>query len=220
MGGSKKLPKRDRGTGKDMRELSLHILDLVQNSLAAAATKVTIMVRELTGQNRLEIEIRDNGRGIPRSSLGKVHDPFYTTRSSRQVGLGLSLFEAAARQCSGTMTVECQPGQGTTVLAVFQYDHLDRAPLGNMADTILALIATNPGVDFCYIHQYDTEQYQFDTREIKEYLGCADLAAPAVIAALREYLTDRYQELRVPVSQALNNLSESLTNESYVLTKG
>lgn len=196
-----------------MRELSLHILDLVQNSLAAAATEVTIIVRELVRKNRLEIEIRDNGRGIPRSSLEKVHDPFYTTRASRKVGLGLSLFEAAARQCCGGLTVGSQPGEGTTVVAVFQYDHLDRAPLGNMVDTILALIATNPGVDFRYVHQYDTEKLQFETRKIKEYLGCADLAAPLVIAALREYLTERYQELRAPVDPAVNNLSESLTSE-------
>lgn len=176
-----------------MRELSLHILDLVQNSLAAAATEVTITVRELVAANRLEIEIGDNGRGIPQSSLGKVHDPFFTTRSTRQVGLGLSLFETAASQCGGGLKVRSQPGRGTTVLAVFQYDHLDRAPLGNMADTILALVATNPGVDFCYIHQYDTGQFRFETREIKQYLDCSDLSAPLVIAALREYLNDQYK---------------------------
>lgn len=179
----------------------MHILDVVQNSLTAGATLITIRIDESPHENRLKIEITDNGSGIEADQLERVTDPFYTTRSSRKVGLGLSLFQAAAERSGSGFTVTSRPGQGTIVTAVFRYDDIDRAPLGNMADTILALVLGNPEVDFCYIHQFETVNFTFDTQEFNQFIPRCDLAIPMLAVKLREYLTGALDDLnRNPAS--------------------
>ena len=178
-----------------MRELALLILDVVQNSLTAGATLITIRIDESPLENRLKIVITDNGSGIEADRLQKVTDPFHTTRSSRKVGLGLSLFQAAAERSGSEFAVASEPGQGTIVTAVFRYDDIDRAPLGNIADTILALVLGNPRVDFCYNHQFETESFTFDTRELDQFIPRSDLAIPLLAVKLREYLTSALGDL-------------------------
>jgi hypothetical protein len=178
-----------------MRELSLHILDVVQNSLSAGASLITIQVDESSVQNRLKIEIIDNGKGIAPEQIQVVTDPFYTTRSSRKVGLGLALFRAAVQQSGGDFAITSELGQGTTIAAVFPYDNIDRAPLGNMADTILALVVGNPGVDFCYKHHYEAQIFTFDTRELGQYISRSELEIPMLAVELREYIVDALRDL-------------------------
>ncbi len=169
-----------------MLELSMHILDLVQNSLAAQATRVEIRIREDLKQDLLSVEVRDNGRGMPGEMIRKVTDPFFTSRTTREIGLGLPLLKEAAERCGGRLEVESREGEGTKVLAMFQLDHLDRAPLGDMGETLALLITGNPEADFFYHHEVDGESYRLDTREMREILGPVHLDDPSLFGFVRQ----------------------------------
>lgn len=149
----------------------MHILDVVQNSLAAQAREVEIRIQEDLQKDRLTMEVKDNGRGIPREMAGRVTDPFFTSRNTREVGLGLSLLKEAAERCGGHLEVHSREGSGTRIMACFQLDHFDRAPLGDMGETLAVLISANPDVDFLYEHRVDDQMYRLDTRDMREILG-------------------------------------------------
>lgn len=173
-----------------MRELSLHILDVVQNSIAAEATLVQIRIEEDTERDRLVIEIEDNGKGMDPDMVRKVTDPFVTSRTTRKVGLGLSLFKAAAESCDGYFEIESEVGKGTRVKAVFRHSHIDRVPLGNMVDTVYSLIVLNPDVDIVYSHGVDGRHWVLDTRDVKRQLDLDTLSHPEVLNWVREYLVE------------------------------
>lgn len=150
-----------------MRELSLHILDIIENGIRAGANLITITIVEDHKNNKLKISIADNGHGIPSDMLEKVTDPFYTTKSVRRVGLGLSLFREASRRCEGEFKITSRVGAGTETCATFRIDHIDLAPMGDLESTLSSLIIGNPGVDFIYDHEIDGERVILDTRDIK-----------------------------------------------------
>ena len=169
-----------------MEDLSLHILDIVENSTMAGATLVVINILEDPKKNVLQIIIEDNGRGMDPEMLEKVRDPFVTTRTTRSVGLGLALLEQAAQETGGDMNISSNAGRGTTVKAVFQMDHIDRKPLGDMGSTLTALIAGNPEVDLVYRDNLNNEQMELDTRELRAELGDdIPMNDPAVLKLLR-----------------------------------
>ena len=178
-----------------MRELSLHVLDIVQNSLAARARKVAIMITEDSHSNRLRLEIADDGRGMDEEKVKKVLDPFYTTRTTRRVGLGLSLLEANARQCGGGIAVISLPGKGTVVKADFILDHIDRPPVGDMVSTMLALISVSPGVDFYYLRRRDDKSFFFETAKVKKMLEGVPLNHPGILSWLKDFLTEKEKEV-------------------------
>jgi len=167
-----------------MRDLSLSILDIVENSIAAKATKVKISVEEDLEKDQLRITITDNGRGIDGKYLLKVTDPFVTTKPYRRVGLGLSLLKTKAQQCHGDLTISSQPGEGTTVKVVFQYGHIDRPPLGDIASTLACIILANPGLDVLYQHTVGNVVYRLDTRRIKKMAGKNHLRKKDVLALI------------------------------------
>ena len=150
-----------------MEDLSLHILDIVENSIRAKASRIEIEVVEDIGKDLLTIEIKDNGQGIDEETIKKVLDPFYTTRTTRKVGLGLPLLSQAAKESGGDVEIESKVGRGTRVKATFVYSHIDRKPLGNIETTLTTLIAGNPEVDFIYEHKKDELEYRLDTKEIR-----------------------------------------------------
>jgi len=150
-----------------MEDLSLHILDIAENSIRARASRVEIKVVEDIRKDLLTIEIKDNGQGIDEKTVKKVLDPFFTTRTTRKVGLGLPLLSQAARESGGDLQIESKVGRGTRVRATFGYSHIDRKPLGNMEATLTTLIAGNPGIDFIYEHKRDELEYRLDTRKIR-----------------------------------------------------
>ena len=123
-----------------MRELSLHILDILQNAVEAGATSVELTIDEDLPGDWMTFSVRDNGRGIPPERLPHLFDPFYTTRKTRHVGLGLPLLKAAAERCSGDASITSGVGAGTTLTATFQHSHLDRAPLGDIAATLMSFV--------------------------------------------------------------------------------
>lgn len=167
-----------------MRELSLHILDIVENGITAGADCIQIDVIESRAEDRLSINIRDNGRGISTEKLEKLKDPFVTSRTTRRVGLGLSLLAAAAERCNGKLDVRVGSADGTEVSATFQYSHIDRAPVGDMASTMVTLLMGNPQIDFVYKHVIDGEAFTLDTRELKHELEVHTLDDPMVIHQL------------------------------------
>ena len=164
-----------------MRELSLHVLDVAENGITAGADFIEILIAIDRLSNFFRIAINDNGPGISPEVIQRVTDPFYTTRPIRRVGLGLALLKSAAERCQGTFTIECPPGGGTQITATFQNDHIDRAPLGDMAGTITTLIIGHPQVDFLYRHTVDNDDFTMDTRELKAELEGMLLTNPTVI---------------------------------------
>ena len=153
-----------------MRELSLHILDLVQNSITAGADEISIMVAENIADNLLVIEIKDNGCGMTEKQLQKAGNPFYTTRKTRNVGFGISLFKETAKRCDGKLEIKSESGKGTTVYVELVHDHVNLPPMGNMAETIQILVMGNPEINFIYAHKFNNNTFKFDSREYKSEL--------------------------------------------------
>jgi len=149
-----------------MEDLSLHILDIVENSIAAGAGCVQITIREDLPADRLEIEIVDDGKGMAPEMIRKALDPFFTSKTVRRVGLGLPMFREAARRAGGELTIDSEPGRGTRVHAIFQHSHLDRQPLGDMEATLVTLIVGNPGVRLKYLHRRAGREVSLDTAEL------------------------------------------------------
>jgi len=176
--------------------MSLHILDIAENGIGAGASLIDIAVTEDVKENRLIIDIKDNGRGIPADLLAHVLDPFYTTRTTRRVGLGLSLFREASKRCEGDFKISSRQGEGTEVTATFRLDHIDLAPLGNMAGSLTSLIMGNPNVDFVYTHKVDGKTFRLDTREVKKELEGAEITRPGVIKFLGDMIRESLADIR------------------------
>jgi hypothetical protein len=180
-----------------MKDISLHILDIAQNSVVAGATRIAIRIADDTAEDSFVLEVEDNGRGIPQNVLGKVLDPFYTSRTTRSVGLGLSLLAQSARETGGDISVESGEGRGTTVRARFRPAHIDMKPLGDIASSLLTLIAANPAIDFFFSYEKPPDNYVFDTQMIKEALEEVPINSPYVLSWLKDELK---RSLRAVVS--------------------
>lgn len=177
-----------------MKELSLHILDIAQNSISAGCTRLELSLTEQDG--RLTLVIGDNGRGMTPEFLASVTDPFTTTRTTRKVGLGLPLLRMAAEQTGGSLAIESTVGVGTTVTARFFSGHIDCPPLGDMAGTVALLVQGAPDVDTVYTHTTSRGSFTFDTREIRAVLGEGiSLAEPEVAVWMRGYLEELEQSV-------------------------
>jgi nitrogen-specific signal transduction histidine kinase len=149
---------------------------------------VQIRVTEKQRDDLLSIEVSDDGAGMNSEALRMAADPFFTSRTTRRIGLGLPLFQQAAKRAGGEFRIESRPGAGAKVTAVFQLSHIDRQPLGDVAGTLLSLVIGHPEVDFTYLHQRDGSEVSFSARETAAQLGGIPLSAPAGIAAVRRSL--------------------------------
>jgi len=193
-----------------MRELSLHILDIVENAIQAGAHDVRLFITENYDRDRLTISVADDGRGMDAETVHRVRDPFYTTRTTRHVGLGIPLFAAAAERCDGTFTIDSALGKGTTIAATFRHSHIDRAPLGDMPSTLMCILMREQDFDLEYEHRCISNgverAFQFDTMQIKEILGDVPLDFPDVRDWLRGYIAQGEQQLK-EISNAKTNVS-------------
>ena len=178
-----------------MRELSLNILDIAQNSISAGASLITIEVSENTTDNTLLIGIYDNGKGMSEEQVKSVIDPFFTTRTTRKVGMGIPLFKMAAEQTGGRLEIKSELGVGTEVKAYFKTDSVDFTPLGDVASTIQMLITMNTDRDFVYKHIVNEKEFVCDTREIKEILGDVPLDTYEVSQWLKDFITENTEVL-------------------------
>lgn len=185
-----------------MRELALHVLDLLQNAREAGATQVRLTVEEDHDMDRLSIEVEDNGKGMAAEIVKHVLDPFYTTRKTRHVGLGLPLLKAAAERCNGSLTLASTPGEGTRVRAVFQHTHLDRAPLGNLAATLVAFLLGDPFCRLEVTHRRDGNDWSLDTQEVLDAIAPLSIGHPRVRHWLQQTLDQAEARLDRPADRA------------------
>lgn len=178
-----------------MRELSLNILDIAQNSIAAGSLLTEIKVIENTAEKTLLIGIYDNGKGMTEEQVRNVQDPFYTTRTTRKVGMGIPLFKMAAEQTGGSFTITSQVGVGTSVEAVFKTDSIDFTPLGDVAATIATIVCMNEDKDFIYTRKIDGAEFKFSSADIKKILDGVPLSEPSVMNWVEGYISEQTEEL-------------------------
>ena len=177
-----------------MTELSLHVLDVAENSARAGASLISITLDTDESLDRLVITIEDNGCGMSEEQVRLVTDPFYTSRTTRKVGLGVPLFQYAAECTGGSFSICSKEGLGTTVTAVFVLSHIERMPLGDISATIQTLITCHPEIDFVYLYRYNGREFTLDTRELRNILGDISFQEPEVSAFITEYLTENKLE--------------------------
>ena len=178
-----------------MRELSLNILDIAQNSISAGASLTEIVVNENTKDKTLLIGIYDNGCGMTEEQVKSVIDPFFTTRTTRKVGMGIPLFKMSCEQTGGKFTIESEKGVGTKINALYKTDSIDFTPLGDIASTIVTIVSMNADKEFLYRRALDDKEFIFSTVEIKKILDGVPLSEPSVMNWIEEYLNEQYNEL-------------------------
>lgn len=178
-----------------MQEISLNIMDLAQNSISAKATLIEISVLEDPKRDTLTVMVKDNGTGMPRKALENAGDPFFTTRTTRRVGLGIPFFKMAAEMSGGNFEIKSEPGKGTAVSGVFGLTNIDRMPLGNINETMAMLIYCNPEIDFVYLRRHGEKSFRLDTREMRKALAGVPLNNDEVMSWLREFLKSGENEI-------------------------
>lgn len=180
-----------------MEDISLHILDIVENAFKAKATRIEINVIEDIEHDLLKIQILDNGLGMDENLVQSVTDPFVTSRTERRVGLGLPLLAESARMTGGDIYIISDPGKVTLIEADFIYSSIDRKPLGDIIRTMMVLIAGNPHVDFQYHHQKGGESYCLDTTELRKHLEEIPINHPDVISFIKKDMEEGLKELGI-----------------------
>ena len=180
-----------------MEDLSLHILDIAENAIAARAKRIEISVVEEPTEDRLTIEIRDDGIGMDEEVSQKAVDPFFTTRSSRRVGLGLSFMAQAAQEAGGSLRIESELGKGTKVTASFQYHHIDRKPLGSMVETVMTLLFGNPELEISYFHRKEEKSFALSSSWVKNHFKDRPLIDPEVIQWVERHLKEGLKQIGV-----------------------
>lgn len=179
-----------------MKELSLNVLDIVENSAKAEAKNIGIALRE--ENNVLTLTVTDDGKGMTAKTLESVTDPFYTTRTTRKVGLGIPLLILAAEQTGGSVAItsrhigEYPDTHGTTVTATLHRNHIDSPPLGDIIATVVTLIQGHPDTDFLYTHTAQDISVSLDTREMREILGDIPLSSPEILMWVEDNLREQY----------------------------
>ncbi|GET31111.1 ATP-binding protein [Prolixibacter sp. SD074] len=173
-----------------MKELSLHILDIVQNSIRAQSTRIEITIEDYAQKNEFRILICDNGKGMAPEEMDKALDPFYTSRTTRKVGLGLPLLKQNAKQTGGKLVLSSSVGNGCRVEAVLVNNHIDRQPLGDIAETLVQLFASNPTIRFKFNYLTDKGEFNIDTDEVKQILE----DVPITNNKVREFLINHIRE--------------------------
>ncbi len=171
-----------------MKDLSLHILDIVENSVAASADKVEIRISEDQKKDLLSVEVIDNGVGMDKDTVEKALDPFYTSKTVRRFGLGLPLLSEAAKAANGHLSIRSKKGEGTRIKADFQASHIDCKPMGDIVQTIITLVMGNPEIDLIYVHKKNNHTYRLDTRKIKAQLKEMPINSPSGIRMIKEIL--------------------------------
>lgn len=173
-----------------MRDLSEHIMDIIQNSISAKATLIELEIYEDVKTDEYKLVFKDNGCGMSEAVLAKVADPFFTSRTTRKVGLGISLLKQNAEQTGGSLNIWSKEGEGTRLEVLFSHSNIDRPVLGNIAETMMLLVGANPDMDFIYKHTTHEGEYVFDTKEVKEVLEGVSLSDPNILVYLKEMINE------------------------------
>lgn len=184
-----------------MEDLSLHILDIVENSVAAGADRIEITISENKKRDLLLIEIRDNGMGMDKAMVNKVYDPFFSTKPNHRFGLGIPLLSEAAKAANGDLSIKTKKGGGTKIKAKFKYRHIDRKPLGDISQTIITLVMGNPDIDLMYIHKKNGNEYHLNTKKLKSQLKDKAINSPQGLKILKEDLNKIQKKLKEEINE-------------------
>jgi len=179
-----------------MKDLSLHILDVLQNSVSAGATLVKLEINEIPNHDLYHIKFTDNGKGMEEEMIRKATDPFFTTRTTRRVGLGIPLLKQNAERTGGNLIIHSTLGIGTEVEAVFSYNHIDRLPTGDIAGTLALTASSYAAIDFIYTHNTPEGTFVFDTKEIKETLQDVPISNPQIIAFMKDLIRENLEVIK------------------------
>ena len=183
-----------------MREISLHILDVAENAIEAGARQLDLRLIEDLDADRLVVTVTDDGHGMDRDTLRQIQDPFFTTRTTRHVGLGIPLFAATTERCAGALNIDSTPGKGTRLEATLQHSHIDRPPVGDMPGTLLCILMRDQDLALTYRHTliaHGTERtFELDTVQIRQALGDVPLSYPDVREWLREFIAEGEEQLK------------------------
>lgn len=183
-----------------MKELSMHVYDLMENSTAANAKDITLTIRDSLKDNIYHFTIEDNGKGMSPEYLARVTDPYTTSRTTRKVGLGLPLIKMNTESCGGGMKIDSTLGRGTRLEFWFQHNHWDRPPMGDLAGTIVMLISQHEAIHITYRHITDDGEYQLDTNELKEALDGISMNDLTIIRYLKEMVSENLAEIHANLS--------------------
>jgi len=191
-----------------MREIALHLLDIAENSVAAESKNISIHVHEDLMHDRLSASVIDDGRGMDAKTAQQVQDPFYTTRTTRNVGLGIPLLKLAAEMAEGSFSLQSEPGKGAWVEAEFRHSHIDRMPLGDLSSTFLTLLISHPQIDWTFLYRVTdkdrhSRDFFFESAELKSELGDISLTEPEVLTFVRSIFEEGLE------SVALQTVPES-----------
>ena len=178
-----------------MNELSLYILDIVQNSLKADSKNVELIIDINESKDSLQIKVNDDGKGMSEEILNKALTPFYTTRTTRRVGLGLPLLKELCELCEGKLDIESKINIGTKLNAQFKYSSIDLPPFGNLVDTLYLLIINEDDVDIKFKYIKNGKEFIFDTKQIKEILDGVSIKDPLLVDWIKTYLNDGINEI-------------------------
>jgi anti-sigma regulatory factor (Ser/Thr protein kinase) len=178
-----------------MKDLSLHILDMAENSIEAGASRIEVSMTEETAEDRFTLRVADNGRGMKAEE--KAANLYLTTKAGKRFGLGIPLLAQAAQACDGRLSISSRPGMGTTITAEFRRSHIDRKPLGDVASTMVTLICGHPGIDFMLSYSVDGSSiFSLDTAKLKEALGGVPVNLPAVLRLIREDINEGLRRIK------------------------
>lgn len=178
-----------------MNDLSLHILDIAENSIDAGAKNIEIIINEETKKDLLTVEINDDGKGIEEEMINLIQSPFSTSRTTRRVGLGIPFLKESAESCDGTFVIKSAKGVGTMIKATFKLSHIDRKPIGDMAETIIALILRSEKSEILYYHKKNGKDFVFRTKDLKLQLKVQTLKQTSLLKNLKEIINIKILEL-------------------------
>lgn len=184
-----------------MKDLSLHILDIVQNAITAGASLIRIGIVEDSANDFCSISVSDNGKGMTAEQVNKVKDPYFTSRTTRKVGMGIPLLEQTSRQANGILKIVSAPGVGTTIEATMVHNHIDRPAWGDLAGVVSLLAGSNPELDFIFRYEKEGKEFLFDTKEIKEVLEGMPLSELPVIKYMKQMIAEGLSELGEPSNE-------------------
>lgn len=187
-----------------MLDLSLNIMDIIENSVSAKATEISILIEMSVLSNRLHINIKDNGKGMDKDLIEMVQNPFYTSKNHRikKIGLGIPLFKQGVEMCNGSFEMNSEEGSGTEIDVNYQNDHIDRMPLGNLADTFSSAIIGHPEVDFVLeLEKTDSDEnkeaFHLSTIEVKNELGDVPITYPEVVKFIRQHIKKEIKKIEL-----------------------
>jgi anti-sigma regulatory factor (Ser/Thr protein kinase) len=178
-----------------MEDLSLHILDIAENSIDSGATRVDIIIKEDLNSDRLTLRIDDNGNGMDEDMVKKASDPFFTSKRGKRCGLGIPLLAQAAKECNGDFSINSVVDRGTCIVAEFKITHIDRKPLGDIGTTMSALICGHPGIDYLFFYERDGFSYRLNTVELKANLDEVPINTPELLKCIKEDINEAIRTL-------------------------